>query len=673
MTASARSSKRAGDSLHRPPITLAIHGGAGGTITPDIPPVLQAAYRARLRAALEAGYRVLEQGLPSAASSASELYGPETHHEDEDAPSSPSRGGAFRGAGNALDAVCAAVKVLEDSPLFNAGKGAVFTKDGKVECEASVMVSFPSTSVSRSGEIEKGLSACGLPIVMHDNEWFHRGCPPSERSISLPKLLSEKPLMLNPPQTTASYSNFNTQQLPATRRCAAATLVRATKNPILLARTLYLSPEDAPHVLLSGMEAEKIGWKYGCTKVENDYYWTRKRWLEHRRGLGLPDDDDDDVDEGDSDDENDDEREGKVRKHGIRDPNGLQGYTDNLLVSALKAPTPACPSAAHVAPPPSYSSAIRSVGSVDRAAAPDASSSWPSAPSASRYAALQTTPQTESTPPSSYYDRTPSLTAASASTSPSSSPPSLHGNERSETSTDSPRHPDAEVFEQFSAHFDSSALPQGTVGACAIDAQGRLAVATSTGGKTNKNTGRVGDTPSVGAGFWAERFVVDGGDSKEKAAEKQYEVDAVPMDGTTCWASPCSSLLSCFWNCLSACACLSPRKDGCRDSAGVEKWKSTDERGLALSGTGDGDYFLRVSLASLVAHRMRFLAEDAATAGQAAIKELGRNAGVGGAIVLDHTGNVTFPMNSTTMNRGYISSLSGAKPRVALFQGEQLA
>jgi isoaspartyl peptidase/L-asparaginase-like protein (Ntn-hydrolase superfamily) len=48
----------------------------------------------------------------------------------------------------------------------------------------------------------------------------------------------------------------------------------------------------------------------------------------------------------------------------------------------------------------------------------------------------------------------------------------------------------------------------GTVGALALDGQGRLAAATSTGGRTGKHPGRVGDSPVIGAGTWAEDGVV---------------------------------------------------------------------------------------------------------------------------------------------------------------------
>ena len=49
-------------------------------------------------------------------------------------------------------------------------------------------------------------------------------------------------------------------------------------------------------------------------------------------------------------------------------------------------------------------------------------------------------------------------------------------------------------------------LPTGTVGAVALDVSGHIACCTSTGGKTNKLVGRVGDTPSMGSGFWAESW-----------------------------------------------------------------------------------------------------------------------------------------------------------------------
>jgi L-asparaginase / beta-aspartyl-peptidase len=84
-------------------VVFAIHGGAGGITRESIPPALEQEYRTGLRQALEAGYAVI------------------------------------RGGGAAPEAVKAAIVKLEDNPLFNAGKGAVFTTDAKHELDASIM------------------------------------------------------------------------------------------------------------------------------------------------------------------------------------------------------------------------------------------------------------------------------------------------------------------------------------------------------------------------------------------------------------------------------------------------------------------------------------------------------------------------------------------------------
>ncbi|KAJ2555349.1 hypothetical protein EV175_002287 [Coemansia sp. RSA 1933] len=58
---------------------------------------------------------------------------------------------------------------------------------------------------------------------------------------------------------------------------------------------------------------------------------------------------------------------------------------------------------------------------------------------------------------------------------------------------------------------DYSHLPMGTVGAVAVDIHGHLAAATSTGGMSNKWEGRIGDTPIIGAGTWADKNVAVSG------------------------------------------------------------------------------------------------------------------------------------------------------------------
>lgn len=87
--------------LHR--CVLAIHGGAGTVGRKDMNPQREQQYLEALTAALRAGYAVLEEG------------------------------------GGSMDAVVAAVVVLEDSPLFNAGRGAVFNAAGEHELDAAVM------------------------------------------------------------------------------------------------------------------------------------------------------------------------------------------------------------------------------------------------------------------------------------------------------------------------------------------------------------------------------------------------------------------------------------------------------------------------------------------------------------------------------------------------------
>ena len=76
--------------------------------------------------------------------------------------------------------------------------------------------------------------------------------------------------------------------VPPTRRGLALTLLTRTKNPSQLARALYLSPETAPHTMLSGHEVESVGERLGIERVDPSYFFTEQRWREHRHGLGLP-------------------------------------------------------------------------------------------------------------------------------------------------------------------------------------------------------------------------------------------------------------------------------------------------------------------------------------------------------------------------------------------------
>ena len=85
------------------PYGLVIHGGAGTITRENMSTEKEAEYISKLTAALKTGYAILEIG------------------------------------GSSIDAVEATIKVMEDSPLFNAGKGAVFTGAGTCELDASIM------------------------------------------------------------------------------------------------------------------------------------------------------------------------------------------------------------------------------------------------------------------------------------------------------------------------------------------------------------------------------------------------------------------------------------------------------------------------------------------------------------------------------------------------------
>jgi beta-aspartyl-peptidase (threonine type) len=103
-TASPAASHNGGDAASQErPVALVIHGGAGTILPGRMSAEQEEAYRAALQEALDAGYAILTAG------------------------------------GSSLDAVEAAITTMELSPLFNAGRGAVFTSEDTVELDASVM------------------------------------------------------------------------------------------------------------------------------------------------------------------------------------------------------------------------------------------------------------------------------------------------------------------------------------------------------------------------------------------------------------------------------------------------------------------------------------------------------------------------------------------------------
>ena len=125
-------------------------------------------------------------------------------------------------------------------------------------------------------------------------------------------------------------------------------------------------------------------------------------------------------------------------------------------------------------------------------------------------------------------------------------------------------------------------LSHGTVGCCVLDAEGRLAAATSTAGVFGKMPGRVGDTPIPAAGTWADGHA-------------------------------------------------------------------------AVSGTGQGEYFIRVAACAQTAWRVA-AGQSLAEASRAVIDEIGALGGDGGLIALDRQGNIAAPFNSQGMKRAWLTT-----------------
>ncbi len=134
-------------------------------------------------------------------------------------------------------------------------------------------------------------------------------------------------------------------------------------------------------------------------------------------------------------------------------------------------------------------------------------------------------------------------------------------------------------------HGGSELDRYGTVGAVVCDAEGQLAAATSTGGMVNKRPGRVGDTPIVGAGTFA------------------------------------------------------------------------DSRTCAVSGTGHGEPFIRLSVAARISAWMDIGGLDLQAAAERVIhRELAEVEGLGGAIAVDGQGRVAMPFSTAGMFRGCVTA-----------------
>lgn len=148
-------------------------------------------------------------------------------------------------------------------------------------------------------------------------------------------------------------------------------------------------------------------------------------------------------------------------------------------------------------------------------------------------------------------------------------------------------------------------LPQGTCGAVALDETGVICAATSTGGLTNKLTGRIGDTPTIGAGFWAEEWTEDGDPTGQGTWGRLKE--AILRSGPAIVLS--DTLLGTLADCLPSPRMYYPVDAGTWTARGV-----TSTRAMGASGTGNGDSFLRTNAVRTIAAMARWKPESTAKA-----------------------------------------------------------
>ena len=255
--------------------------------------------------------------------------------------------------------------------------------------------------------------------------------------------------------------------------------VKKAKNPIKLAREMLIRGEESDgggaggHCQLEGETCDCLSQKWGLDIVKPSHFWTRKRWDEHRRGIGSKHDDETyDNDKRRADD-------------GFEGENPGQPGTN----------------------------------SVD---------------SSSGHATIDQT---------------------------------------------------ARDWKEY--------LPQGTVGAVVLDSTGTICVATSTGGMTNKLPGRIGDTPTLGAGFWAEEW------------RTNYNVPIETPAQTALFPNTLSAIVGdCIPGLTEYMSSASP------GLASQRKKSTTSMRAVGMSGTGNGDSFLRLSAVRTTAAIARFSGVD---------------------------------------------------------------
>ncbi|KAA8644303.1 hypothetical protein EYZ11_008343 [Aspergillus tanneri] len=449
---------------------------------------------------------------------------------------------------SALDAVVHAVSLLEDDELFNCARGSVFTSAGTIEMEASLMV----TSIDPDSEPNIKTNADGISSSNGIHSAMHPG---------------------------------------SIKKGVGVIGLKNVRHPIRLAHEALLRSGLGDHhdggnmhAQLAAPYVEDLARQWGLEFMPDEYFWTKRRWEEHRRGLHKP------------------------------------------LEVGLGGSTGVCDgdSECDVGLPP--------------------------------------------------------------------------------------------YVEEYMDY-----LPQGTVGCVCLDQSGHLAVATSTGGKTNKVPGRVGDTPTLGAGFWAENWTTSSdslvGFGVENSSLDMSRTGGSIRTGREDIEDDWSSWMDCIPSLLKGCIpgygsrSTSTTLPGWHNPHGKDalftdekiplmdppscppQMKGTTRRAVAVSGTGDGDAFLRVCAARTACAMARFSGltlADAVSAVAGHGGELQRSAGprwgsgegqggiIGIEVEVDHTsvekerqgrGRVVFDFNCGGMWRAWIDEMNGEDvEKVMVFQ-----
>ncbi|KAF2117415.1 nucleophile aminohydrolase [Lophiotrema nucula] len=305
----------------------------------------------------------------------------------------------------ALDVATHAVTLLENDPLYNSGHGAVFTLDGSNELECSIMVSNPQLYKKRG---------VGLMLLKH------------------------------------------------------------VKNPIKLAREILIrgNEEDGgglkDHCQYSGEYVESLAKEWGIEMVDPSYFWTKKKWEEHKRGL----------------------KEDEDKKKRARE-----------------------------------------------------------------------------------------LQAAGRS------------NEAIQVATG------------LSDWEKNNYIPLGTCGAVVLDSFGFICTATSTGGLTNKIPGRVGDTPTMGAGYWAEEFFSPLGIVHPPPPQMLYQPSTIssPLDKMS--RGNITGLLS---ECFPTGTTVPNSPPAADEKTPPRATECVIRHAVGTSSSGNGDSFVRLAAATTTASYAHF-------------------------------------------------------------------